>query len=161
MLLSKIQACDSDRQTRARALSSQIELYRLEMPPHSLYLRVFSGCVTLDTVSPCPVVTQLSAISVIRGHNVLSVFQQCPKRHSSWLTPPTLPALPEHTPLSHTVLHCQSLGDGGILGGKWSQKGIWAVRTSHSILDHTLRWAEEKELTFDRWITIWKQARAL
>ncbi len=81
-------------------------------PPNSLHLCIFSGCVTLDTVSPCLRSMQLQSnmMDIMRS---LCFQSKCLRRHSLWLTPPTLPDQPENTPHTHThthtILHCQKL----------------------------------------------------
>lgn len=69
----------------------------------SLHLCIFSGCVTLDTDSPCPAVMQICTISVIHEHNMVSVFLKQMSLKTFFLTHTSYtPALPESTLLTHT-----------------------------------------------------------
>lgn len=147
----------SDRHSfpHSKKLCSPTQSSHVNTAKQSTSLCAFSGCVTLDIISPSPAVIQLSTTSVVDRHNVFSVFekQMSPKTFS--MTHTTYAhnhpwKYPSHTHYSVKKYWILKLGT---FKRKCSQEEISAIRTSHSILGHTLRWVEEENLTFKDWNT--------
>lgn len=125
--------------------TSQMMLCPMEMPAPSPHLCIFSSCVTLDTVFPCPEVIQSCSTSAIYGHNVFSVFLQQMSQKTLFVTHTT------YTPFSAWKYHSRSHNN---TLSKTIAPGNWEINNKLSQKE-----SGQREVPIAFWTTPWDEWR--